>query len=92
MFGPVPNKRLCTWHVDRAWRENLPLVKDKDTQVIVYHNLRMLMEEPDVHKFKTLLTKTKQQLQTNATTADFGHYFTKTYIQRKRQWAGCYRK
>ena len=67
MFGPVPNKLLCTWHVDRAWRENLPLVKDKDTHV--YHNLRMLMEEPDVHKFETLLTKTKQQLQTLATTS-----------------------
>ena len=50
VFGLVPNKLLCTWHVDRARMENLT---DNDTQVLVYHNLQMLMEELDVHKFET---------------------------------------
>ena len=58
VFGNVHNKLLCTWHVDRAWREKLALIKDKETQMIVYHSLRLLMEETEVKKFEMLLTKT----------------------------------
>ena len=92
VFGNVDNKLLCTWHVDRAWREKLTLIKDKETQMIVYHSLRLLMEETEVKKFEMLLTKTVQQLQTNATTAEFGQYFINTYMRRKEQWASCYRQ
>ena len=51
-----------------------------------------LMEETEVKKFEMLLTKTVQQLQTNATTAEFGQYFVNTYMRRKEQWASCYRQ
>ena len=82
VFGEVNNKLLCTWHVDRAWREKLSLIKDKQTQVAVYHNLRVLLEEKDIQKFQILLTKTIQQLQLN----------DETYVYRKQQWARCYRQ
>ena len=62
VFGPVPNFYALDMLTEPGGRICHALIKDKDTQVIVYHNLRMLMEEPDVHKFETLLTKTKQQL------------------------------
>ena len=87
VFDEVNNKLLCTWHVDRAWREKLSLIKDKQTQVAVYHNLRVLLEEKDIQKFQTLMTKTIQQLQLNDKTTLFAEYFIRMYIDRKQQWA-----
>ena len=92
VFGEVDNKLLCTWHVDRAWRENSTLIKEKETKVAVYHSLRVLLEQSEVSKFNSLLMRTAQQLQVNRDTAEFGQYFVKTYMHRKRQWANCYRQ
>ena len=40
-----PQKLLCTWHVDRAWRGALSSkIVDKSQ---VYHSLRIVTEEPD---------------------------------------------
>ena len=89
VFGEVDNKLLCTWHVDRAWRENLTLIKEKETKVAVYHSLRVLLEQSEVSKFNSLLMRTAQQLQVNRDTAEFGQYFVKTYMHRKRQWANA---
>ena len=58
VFGGNPNKLLCSWHVDRAWRKNLYLITEKELQISVYHNLRILLEETDVTMFEFLLTKT----------------------------------
>ena len=92
VFGNVDSKLLCTWHVDRAWHEKLALIKDKHTQMVVYNSLRLLLEEIEIQKFEMLLTKTVQQLQTNATTAEFSQYFINTYMGSKNQWASCYRQ
>ena len=40
IFGGNPRKLMCAWHVDRAWRENLNALEDKELQATVYHNLR----------------------------------------------------
>ena len=45
VFEEVGTKLLCTWHVDRAWKHHLSLIKSIDLQIKVYHNLRLLMEE-----------------------------------------------
>ena len=83
---------LCTWHVDRAWHGKRTLIKGKQIQMVVYHSLCLLMEETEVQKFEMLLTKTVQQLKTNATTTEFGQYFVNTYMRRKEQWACCNRQ
>ena len=49
--NPPLQKLLCTWHVDRAWRENLKMISDNNLKITVYHNLRVLLEETDVHMF-----------------------------------------
>ena len=54
-FGGNPHKLLCTWHVDRAWRKSLPKVTDKESQIEIYHTLRVLLEEKDIDKFNRLL-------------------------------------
>ena len=58
----------------------------------MYHNLCVLLEEKDIQKFQILLTKTIQQLQLNDETSLFAEYFIRTYVDRKQQWARCYRQ
>ena len=58
VFGPDTKRILCTWHVDRAWREQLKLIDNRELQAAVYHNLRVLLEETDCDKFEVLLTET----------------------------------
>ena len=54
IFRGTPQKLLCTWHVDRAWRKSLSKVTDKQSQISVYHKLRVLLEERDVERFDLL--------------------------------------
>ena len=61
-FENAPHKLVRTWHVDCAWRENLRQLKDSELQATVYHNLRVLLEETDCHKFELLLKETLTQL------------------------------
>ena len=92
VFGQGPQKLLCTWHVDRAWRGALKTkVQDKEVAAAVYHNLRVLMEEPDKDEFEELLHKTMEQLRAADETNEFEEYFTKFYVPRKEQWAASYR-
>ena len=88
----LKNKLLCTWHVDQAWRQKLHLVHDKEMQSAVYRNLRVLMEETDKDKFESLLTRTVQQLHLNDSTEEFGQYFKNNYVDRRHEWAHCYRQ
>ena len=82
---------MCTWHLDRAWRENLKLLQDRSLQAQVYHNLMVLLEEPDKSKFENLFDETITQLVTSKETERFGKYFTTYYAPSKEQWAACYR-
>lgn len=93
VFGDGPQKLLCTWHVDRAWRGAIQnKIQDKEVAALVYHNVRILMEEINVDEFEKLLHETVEQLKTSNKTKEFESYFTKYYVCRKEQWAACYRK
>ena len=91
-FANRPNKLLCVWHVDRAWRENIRQLKDPELEATVYHNLRLLLEETDKQKFEILLQQTIKEFKTSSITATFGKYFETHYAKTKEQWAACYRK
>ena len=91
-FGNRPKKLVCTWHVDRAWRENIRQLKDSELEVKVYHNLRILLEETDMEKFEILLDKTLMEFRKSSITERFGKYFETHYAYKKEQWAACYRK
>lgn len=88
VFGMGPHKLLCTWHVDRAWRG---AVNDKEMAALVYCNLRVLMEESDIKKFKTLLQKTIQQLRDSPATQHFAEYFSTYYVKRTEEWVVCFK-
>ena len=91
-FGNRPRKLVCTWHVDRAWRENIRQLNDSQLQLTVYHSLRLLLEETDKQKFELLLKQTLEQLKKCSHTKDFARYFDTYYATRKKQWAACYRR
>ena len=88
----APNRLLCMWHVDRAWRKNIEKLEDDQLKITVYHNLRVLLEENDVCKFEVLQNRTLKSLQDSPLTCDFADYFECHYAKRKEQWATCYRK
>jgi hypothetical protein len=92
VFGMGAKKLLCTWHVDRAWRKALNGITDKETAALVYHNVRVLMEESDVNNFSTLLKETLAHLSDSPTTLGFGRYFEMHYAKRPEEWAACFRK
>ena len=92
VFGNQPQKLLCTWHVDRAWRKALTKIKDKQVQVTVYHTLRVLLEEREQSTFQQLLQNTILQWAQDPLMLDFSNYFTTYYSPRSEQWAVCYRK
>ena len=93
VFGQGPKKLLCTWHVDCAWRGAVTnKIEDKEIAALVYHNLRVLMEETDSDVFEELLQKTIDQLKATNVTKNFELYFTQFYAHRKEQWGACYRK
>ena len=92
VFGMGPKKLLCTWHIDRAWRGAVNAIEDKEIAALVYHNIRVLMEEGNVDKFKIMLDKTCQQLNESLNTEAFAKYFRTHYVPRAEQWAICFRK
>ena len=56
VFGQGPQKLLCTWHVDRAWRANVrSKIQDEEVGALVYHNLRVLLDEKDCDEFEDFL-------------------------------------
>ena len=90
VFGAGPQKLLCMWHVDRAWRKAVQQnIIDKEMKVEVYHMLRVLLMERDESKFNLLLQQVLSYLEEKC--PRFYEYMQRTYIKRVTQWATCYR-
>ena len=93
VFSEGPQKLLCTWHVDKAWRGALASkIADKQLQCQLYHSLTTIAEEPDINVFNQMLTNLEKQLQEHKDTKHFADYLHTYYTSRKEQWAMCYRK
>ena len=87
-----PRKLLCTWHVDKAWRENIrEKVKDVTAQAEVYKMLRTVLEETSETTFSDLLAKVLNQLQSCDQTAAFHQYFVSERVPKVQEWAFCHR-
>ena len=87
-----PKPFLCSWHVDKAWREALrEKVKDFAVEADVYKRLRTLVEEPDMDEYNRGLDLLLEQLATTEKTKEFYSYFLREWATKKEQWAVCYR-
>ena len=87
-----PKKLVCTWHVDKAWRENIrEKVKDATVGAEVYKMLRTVLEETSETTFSDLLCKVLHQLQNDDSTSTFYKYFESEWVPKVQEWAFCYR-
>ena len=90
-FTHTPKHILCTWHVLRAWKNHLKIIKDSEKEEEVYHTLKVLMDETEEHKFKQMIESAVDQMKENINTKKFGEYFEINYKSRCEQWANCFR-
>jgi hypothetical protein len=89
VFGPA-EKRLCAWHVDRAWRRAIKEnISDVETQVEIYHMLRCVMQELNEDAFNKCLSTLMVHMQQMV--PRFASYFA-AYCNRVTEWAYCHRK
>lgn len=91
IHSPSTKRLYCTWHVDNAWRKNLPKIKNQDKQIYVYKVLRTLLEQLDAVTFEDMLQQSIRKFLNDEDTAEFGKYFRDHYYKNKTSWAYCYR-
>jgi hypothetical protein len=87
----VNKQLLCTWHVDKNWRQALTKIAPKEKKIAVYKYARALMEETNVDTFHELLKTFLKELEMDPETHLFYKYFLSTYAQRYKLWAFCFR-
>lgn len=93
MGDPRPIKLICTWHVDKAWKEELrKKIGDISIEAEVYKMLRIVLQQPEENTFKDCLQALCNRLKSTAKCEQFNEYFNKEWAPKKEQWAYCYRK
>ena len=91
VFGKGPQKLLCTWHVDRAWRNSLSSIPDKETKAETFKCLQILLQCPNKKKLDTCIKSFCRNLGGDPNMEKFAHYFTSQYKDRKQEWGLAYR-
>lgn len=83
---------LCTWHVDKAWRKHLNLIKDEKLRKQVYQKLCVLRTKKGIDIFTKMQDEFVKDRKKTKATKVFGEYFETNYSKRAKEWAGCYRQ
>lgn len=93
VMGPKrPAKLLCTWHVDKAWKEELrKKVGDVSVEAEIYKMIRTCLEQTSENRFEDCLRGLLNSLESNPKAQSFRTYFFKEWISKKTQWAYCFR-
>lgn len=85
---------LCQWHVRRAWKGNLNLIRDEDMreQTMVY--LDKLLYTRDLSEFSSTERDFLKILDNidKPGSKTFSSYYNSYYSKRKEKWASAYRK
>lgn len=86
VFGPVPKKLLCSWHVDRAWKKAIyeHIIGPEAKLEVSYAE-----SQCTVIDFQILLAKAMSFFEENH--PRFYQYMKTMYASRAEQWASCYR-
>ncbi|XP_050064830.1 uncharacterized protein LOC126553754 [Aphis gossypii] len=91
VMGPAEHRLLCTWHVDRNWRDNLSKISGgSEKKSLVYKTLRVLLQMISIDEFKISLDQFINDLLADKDTEAFGSYFVQHYSKRTEVWAYCY--
>ena len=90
IMGGNPIRLVCTWHVDKAWQEELR-AKVHDTIIAseIYKMLRIVLQETDKLKFQDYLDQLLEQLP--SLSPEFYEYFRREWSNKTEIWAYCFR-
>jgi hypothetical protein len=91
-IGSRPQQLYCTWHVDKAWREELrKKIGNLDTESEIYKMLRTILEQPDEKSFDEHLNIFTSKISEVDNAAEFLKYFNHDWVPRRRNWAYYHR-
>ncbi|XP_049954986.1 uncharacterized protein LOC126470983 [Schistocerca serialis cubense] len=80
-----------TWHVNRAWTNNInSKVLHKDQRTEVYKLVKTLIQVRDVAIFEESLQKALQKLYSDTDTSKFSYYLRTYYEKYVNCWAYCH--
>ena len=83
--GSRPQHLYCTWHVDKAWREELrKKVGDLDTESQIYKMLRTILEQPDEKSFDEHLAIFTDKIRELDKTVEFLKYFKHDWLPKRQ--------
>uniref|UniRef100_T1JDB6 C2H2-type domain-containing protein n=1 Tax=Strigamia maritima TaxID=126957 RepID=T1JDB6_STRMM len=91
VMGPVEQRFLCTWHVERSLVRKSLLIEPSEKRESVMNKLKALMDEVTEKKFLRLHSNLIAELECDADTIAFGHFVKTHYSNRCKLWAACYR-
>ena len=84
-WGPL--RLFCTWHVDKAWKEELrSKIKDDFLAAVVYQMLRLILQQLGEGLFVVQLSGFMKQLESPGTN-ELLVYFQTQWVTNARQWA-----
>lgn len=92
IMGPTEFRLFCSWHIDRAWQQNLSKVKNPDKRKWVYKTLKYLQRHLDADLFEKEYDSFLRILQVEESTKEMYAYLMGYYFENRQQWAYCYRK
>ena len=90
IMGGKPLRFVCTWHVDKAWQQELR-AKVPDTVVAaeIYKMLRTVLQETDQVLFQEYYHQLINRLP--SLSQDFYEYFQGEWSNKIQMWAYCFR-
>ena len=91
-FDCFPYQLFCTWHVDKAWRENLRKnISNLEIEGEVYKYLRTVLEQTDQLLFEDYLGELIKRVESSPLTMSFCEYFKNEWVNNKTCWGYAYR-
>ena len=90
--GSRPQQLYCTWHVDKAWREELrKKVGNLDTESEIYKMLRTILGQPNEKSFHEHLNIFTSKIGSVDNAEEFLNYFKHDWLPRRQNWAYYHR-
>lgn len=85
MGDPRPIKLVCTWHVDKAWKEELQKkIGDIAIEAEVYKMLRIVLQQSEQSMFDDCLDALLSRLKADAKCQQFSRTRSKTSGNQKK--------
>ena len=92
VFSCIPRQLYCTWHVDKAWQEQLrSKIKDFELESQVYTQLRIVLEQTEERNFNSYLSLLCERLHNSSATKEFAEYFDVHWVPYASRWGYYFR-